>query len=190
MLRSASNNAVAESRSWILRDKAKERRVIVSLGEKHAYMSLRPPISQIFLGLCDDAILRPSNNATTSMQWRSCCGVCLSSLSLSLSLYNFVEIGSLCNTTILRNDKSIFFFSSKSSWNCVLFIFMLLLLCQNISRVGAKPYWNKHSTSRRLDWSSTCRLFSSDVSDQGTDNWWELMYLLELFLLELFQHVV
>lgn len=36
--------------------------------------------SQLFLGLCDDAILRPANNATTCVEWRICCGIFFLSL--------------------------------------------------------------------------------------------------------------
>jgi hypothetical protein len=50
ILQSASNNVVAEFPSSTRRDKAKERRVIVSLGERHTYTSLRLLCSQLFLG--------------------------------------------------------------------------------------------------------------------------------------------
>jgi len=168
MLQSASNNAVAGSPSSTRRDKAKERREIVSSGERHTYTSLRLPISQLFLGLCDDAILRPANNATT------CVLENLLRSFFSLSLYNFVETASLRNIATLKIDKEkriYFFFSSASSWKC----FYLCFYC--CARTFGELLRKRIETSRALREglieAQAATFFSSAVSDQGTYNWWQ-----------------
>lgn len=116
MLRSASNNAVAGSPSSTRRDKAKERREIVSSGERHTYTSLRLPTQSTIprtLWRC---------NTPAGQQRDNLCGVeNLLRIFFNLSLYNFVEKVSLRNISTLRIDKVkriYFFFSSGSFWKC------------------------------------------------------------------------
>jgi len=169
MLRSASNNAVAGSPSSTRRDKAKERREIVSSGERHTYTSLRLPIQSTIpraLWWC---------NTPAGQQRDNLCGVenLLRNFFLSLFVQFRREIFLAQHSNPQNRRGKAYLFFLLISILLEMFLFILLLLCQNISRVVAKVYWNKQSSSRRLDWSPSCGFFSSAVSDQGTYNWWQ-----------------
>jgi len=67
------------------------------------------------------------------------------------------------NTQNWQGKVCLFSLLSGSSWKCVMILFMLLMLCHTILRVAAKAYWNQQSTSRMLDWSTSCTFLSSGV---------------------------
>jgi hypothetical protein len=86
---------------------------------------------------------------------------------LSLSLNNFLEIAFFMQYNNPQNWQEHVLLIRIFLQLCADFIFMFLLLCQIIWRVVAKAYWNKHSTSRRPDWSATYRFFNSWVHTTG-----------------------